>query len=649
MAFTMSMGGSTGRVPRPGNTIVKFYESRRSSSLFLDPIPRPFCSGNLVTKGGSRCPVFFGGIVHGHGYNIFTARCSYASSAKPRRGGAVYNDDDEPMEPPPEDAEVNGMLLFRTHLEYPAIPNDTEQKGFAMMLHVKAPSLVSGEPWRPPVDLVAVLDASTGMAGAKLEEAKRAMAFVVDSLGPRDRLSVVSFDSGGARRVTRLTRMSGDGKAAANRALESLAAAGSGFDPGNVRGGLDEAAKVLRGSRHNNEVAGVILLSDGGGHDDMPSDDYSGLVPKYLVDTPGHRRTPVHAFVLGSDDHDSAAAATMHHHISEVTGGTFSFVEDHNAGIHGALARCAAGLRSLAAKDVWIEVECSGVRLRGFKSGSYDCSIEDRHLDRDWYWDDQLEFSVNVKDLYADEERRFLLLMDIIESADDDDDDDMATRLMMNLKCSYCDMATGQQVEVEIEEEHWFDDKPLDAGDAAAPSVEVRRELIRVAAAEDMAVARAAAERGEYAEAVRVLDARRESVSRSPPAMAGDAVCGALVAELSELSLRVANEREYKRRGRACLLAGVSAHARQRGSLGVELGCGAGSGMFATPAMRKMERLSETMRERQQLEQASSAPPEKDIPIKAFPRPRLEARFAAAAPRLSLLRRCRRLLPLIKR
>jgi len=203
-----------------------------------------------------RCPVGFGGMGHGQ------------------------NDEEEPVEPPPAG---NGVLVVTTHCEYPSIPNGAAHDGFAVMVQVKAPTLVG----RTPLDLVAVLDVSGSMAGPKLEEVKRGMGFVVDSLGPRDRLCVVAM-SDDARRVVRLTRMSGDGKAAARRAVESLVAAGST----NTRAGLDEAAKVIKESRNENDdvAGGVILLSDG--YDnysgcrrslDTNTTDYSDLVPPYLV------------------------------------------------------------------------------------------------------------------------------------------------------------------------------------------------------------------------------------------------------------------------------------------------------------------------------------------------------------------------------
>jgi Mg-chelatase subunit ChlD len=80
----------------------------------------------------------------------------------------------------------------------------------------------------------------------------------MDNLGPHDRLSVVSF-SIGACRVTRLLRMSGDGKAMAKSAVESLVARGGT----NIAEGLRTAAKVLDERRHWNTVSSVILLSNG--------------------------------------------------------------------------------------------------------------------------------------------------------------------------------------------------------------------------------------------------------------------------------------------------------------------------------------------------------------------------------------------------
>jgi hypothetical protein len=82
-----------------------------------------------------------------------------------------------------------------------------------------------------------------------------------------------------------------------------------------------------------------------------------------------------------------------------------------------------------------------------------------------------------------------------------------------------------------------------------------------VEAAEDIAAARAAAERGAHEEAVGILENRQRVVAQSGD---GDAVIVALGAELLEMRERVSTRHSYMRSGRAYMLAGMSAHAQQR-------------------------------------------------------------------------------------
>jgi hypothetical protein len=138
---------------------------------------------------------------------------------------SVYQDD-EPLEPrtaqparAPAATNEGGGMVFSTQCEFPALGRGASRDAFAVLVHARAPVDVA----RAPVDLVAVLDVSSSMRGRKLALLKQAVGFVVDQLGPDDRLSVVAF-SARASRVTRLARMSAAGKAAAKRAVGSLAA-----------------------------------------------------------------------------------------------------------------------------------------------------------------------------------------------------------------------------------------------------------------------------------------------------------------------------------------------------------------------------------------------------------------------------------------
>ena len=151
-----------------------------------------------------------------------------------------------------------GEMALKTYCEFPAVARDVPRDNFAVVVHVRAPDHQAGgvaaDEVRAPLDLVTVLDVSGSMEGRKLALLKQAMGFVIDNLGPADRLSIVSFSTEASRKI-RLTRMSSDGKASAKRAVESLVANGLT----NISKGLLVASEVLAERRYRNAVASVIF------------------------------------------------------------------------------------------------------------------------------------------------------------------------------------------------------------------------------------------------------------------------------------------------------------------------------------------------------------------------------------------------------
>ncbi|XP_051210946.1 E3 ubiquitin-protein ligase WAV3-like [Lolium perenne] len=468
-------------------------------------------------------------------------------------------------------ATGGGAVVLTTHCEFPAVAKGAARENFAVLVHAKAPSAAASDAARAPLDLVTVLDVSGSMRGHKLELLKQAMGFVIDNLGPADRLSVVSFSDEAIRRI-RLVRMSDQGKADAKLAVQSLVARGGT----NIGEGLRVAAQVLDDRRGKNAVASIMLLSDGrdaftAGRNGAAA-NYINLVPSSLTYAGSGSRTPaVHTFGFGAD-HDAAAM----HTVAESTGGTFSFVEDETV-VQDSFAQCIGGLLTVTVQEARIEVTClhPGVRVREVKSGRYENRLHDGGR----------AASVDVGELYADEERRFLIFVDVPAAAGDH------TRLV-KVSCTYRNAATGQAANV--------------AGDDAVvqrpvvvthiePSMEVERERVRVAATEDMAAAREAADRGEHASGARILRSRLQAVQRSAPGAAGEATCTALMDELCELAARVENRREYDTTGRACFFSSMSSHGRQRagGSLGKSR---CKSQAYFTPAMEDMVKRSREQR-----------------------------------------------------
>uniref|UniRef100_A0A0D3FTI5 Uncharacterized protein n=1 Tax=Oryza barthii TaxID=65489 RepID=A0A0D3FTI5_9ORYZ len=92
------------------------------------------------------------------------------------------------------------------------------------------------------------------------------------------------------------------------------------------------------------------------------------------------------------------------HTIAEETGGTLSFIENQ-AVVQDAFAQFIGGLLSVTVQEARLAITCPhhGVRVRSVNSGCYDSVIDG----------DGRAASVDVGELYADEERRFLVFVDV--------------------------------------------------------------------------------------------------------------------------------------------------------------------------------------------------------------------------------------------
>lgn len=482
---------------------------------------------------------------------------------------AVF-DDDESLDHQPEVVDISSSntnsadnnfhrtLKIDTFPEVPAVPPLNSYDDFTVLIHVKAPVSVSdqnsnrnqanspqiSQTPRAPVDLVTVLDVSGSMAGTKLALLKRAMGFVIQNLGPNDRLSVIAFSST-AHRVFPLHRMSDTGKQQALQAVNSLAANGGT----NIAEGLRKGAKVMEDRKDKTPVSSIILLSDGQdtytvnvSSGDQRQPNYQLLLPLSIYgNDSGAFKIPVHAFGIGTD-HDASSM----HSISEISGGTFSFIETE-AVIQDAFAQCIGGLLSVVAKELQVCVEClhPTIRIGCLQAGSYpNRVVAERHMG-----------FIDVGDLYADEERDFLLSVNVPADFSSNESS------LLKVVCVYCDPISKEMITLESEEVRI---KRRELGGQETVSIEVDRQRNRLKAAEAMAQARSAAEQGDLAGAVSILESFRRALSDTVSAKSGDRLCVALDAELKEIQERMVSRHVYEASGRAYILSGLSSHSWQR-------------------------------------------------------------------------------------
>lgn len=483
---------------------------------------------------------------------------------------AVF-DDDEPLDhqtnligrnssntKAADDQGFQRTIKIQTFPEVPAVPRFNSHDNFTVLVHLKAPLSISGQNLnrnqtnypqisrtpRTPVDLVTVLDISGSMAGTKLALLKRAMGFVIQNLGPNDRLSVIAFSST-ACRLFPLRRMTETGKQQALQGVNSLSANGGT----NIAEGLRKGAKVMENRREKNPVASIILLSDGQDTYTVNSSGSNKQEPNYQLLLPlsihGNEnaafKIPVHAFGFGMD-HDASSM----HSISEISGGTFSFIETE-AVMQDAFAQCIGGLLSVVVKELQVCIECvhPSLSISSLRAGSYPNRL----------MPDRCTGFIDVGDLYADEERDFLVSVNVPA------DFSSTETSLIKVRCVCNDPFSKETVALESEEVRI---KRTEIARQESVSIEVDRQRNRLQAADAMARARSAAEQGDLAGAASILESCRRVLLDTMSAKSNDRLCIALDAELKEMQERMASRHLYEASGRAYILSGLSSHSWQR-------------------------------------------------------------------------------------
>ncbi|KAL2539779.1 Zinc finger (C3HC4-type RING finger) family protein [Abeliophyllum distichum] len=456
-----------------------------------------------------------------------------------------------------KDCDDRSKVTIKTYTEVPAVSQSNTYDDFTILLHLKAPSSSSEEipgrdlanlaqisRSRAPVDLVTVLDISGSMAGTKLALLKRAMGFVIQNLGPNDRLAVVAFSSK-ARRLFPLLRISETGRQKALQAVNSLVANGGT----NITEGLKTGAKIMEDRREKNPVSSMILLSDGqdtysvgnaDGNQSRPRNQLRLPLSIHTEDSSGFK-IPVHVFGFGAD-HDALSM----HSISESSGGTFSFIETEGV-IQDAFAQCIGGLLSVVVKNLQLSIECvhPKVHIGSLKAGSYPNRV----------MSDQRTGSVDVGDMYADEERNFLVSVNVPDELSSNETS------LLKVRCVYNDPLKKETVSLEGEEVRI---RRREVAGREETSIKVDRQRNRLRVADAMAQARTAADSGDLARAVSILENCRRVLSETVSAKSQDQLCIALDAELKEMQERMASRHVYETSGRAYILSGMSSHSWQR-------------------------------------------------------------------------------------
>ena len=454
--------------------------------------------------------------------DVESADADEAESANADEAESANADEAEPE--PESDASLAGgpLLSLSARVEHSAYPMGREQIVFALVT-VQAAARLEGSAaeQRQPMDLVCVLDVSGSMAERqKLRQLQDAARFVVQQAAPRDRLSLVAFNSR-ATRVLPLRRMTAKGKSAAITAVLRLAADGGT----SIAAGLREAVRTVEERRRGSKVSAIMLLTDG--QDQTPACEITTLLRRAAV-----ARCAVYAFGFGRD-HD----ANMLGNLAEQARTPFTFVEDTSK-IGECFAGTIGGLSSTVAQMVKLRLTCHARLMR------VHSPFLEQHNER--------EVDIEIPDMFASERRDILVEVQIPAEA-------RARVVLLEAAASYVDARGGRRLQTKpvAVETHSVEEPCAEA----EPDEEVSAQRARVEVAQALRDAATASDRGRFDEASQVIDAcetRMGTRKRALPASAP------IFQELEDARTRMQSRAAWEEGGRAETLDATQMHTTQR-------------------------------------------------------------------------------------
>lgn len=119
-------------------------------------------------------------------------------------------------------------------------------------------SILASGGTRTSVDLICVIDVSGSMNGEKIELVKETMKFLIETLTPSDRLSIITFNGSG-NRICGLRAVTQENMVFFSNHINGLFASGGT----SIMSGMNLALKSIRDRKIPNKVTSVFLLSDG--------------------------------------------------------------------------------------------------------------------------------------------------------------------------------------------------------------------------------------------------------------------------------------------------------------------------------------------------------------------------------------------------
>ncbi|CAG8293661.1 unnamed protein product [Penicillium nalgiovense] len=191
-----------------------------------------------------------------------------------------------------------------------------------------------------PLDLVVVIPVSSSMQGLKITLLRDALKFLVQNLGPRDRMGLVTFgSSGGGVPLVGMTIKSWAGWP---KILESIRPVGQKSLRADVVEGANVAMDLLMQRKFNNPVSTILLISDSSISDPESVD--------FVVSRAEAAKVTIHSFGLGLTHKPDTMIE-----LSTRTKGPYSYVKDWMM-LRECVAGCLGALQTTSHQNVKLKL-----------------------------------------------------------------------------------------------------------------------------------------------------------------------------------------------------------------------------------------------------------------------------------------------------
>ena len=418
---------------------------------------------------------------------------------------------------------VAGDIEFFGSSLYSGVSCDNEIAKFTCMASVRVPddeideSADIDESSRAPVLVVAVVDKSGSMAGAKMEALKETLKFIIKELGKRDQLAIVEYDTH-VKTSLKVTTMNDSGKQQAYKVCDEI-------KPGsatNLSGGLMEGLRLIPNDVGKEIVVSTLLLTDGlANHGIRSAKGLISMIQK--AQSEGVGRCTVNTFGFGVD-HDGS----MLKEVAQAAEGMYYFIENEDS-IATAFADCIGGLLSVRAQGVELEIESVDGIVLGevFSPKSVSTVLEGKKV------------RIPLGDLQNGEERDITFEVKLPKSSCLD------VQSISNLKLSFFDMTKDEMRDItaNIRIARPTQESP----EHKLPNLLVDRNCNRVKGAQATAAALKLADNRNFAEARALLERVIAEIKQSPSS--AEEFCVTLLSELQVALNGIQDNTQYTKFG----------------------------------------------------------------------------------------------------